>query len=502
MNTPHPGRITVVGAGMVAHRFVEQLIARAPLAPWSVTVIGDEPYLPYDRVHLSDFFADASPADLALNPTVWDDERVTLITGDAVTAIDRDAARVTTKSGLTSDYDHLVLATGSWAWTPRAEGTDLPGVFNYRTMDDVIAMKEWAETRSAQLGRALRGVVVGGGLLGLEAGAALQGLGAHATVVEFADRLMNVQLDDGGGEALRVLINGLGMDIRTSTGATALGAAPDGPVATMALSDESELPADIVVFSTGIRPRDRIAREAGLAIGERGGVVVGPTCRTSDHAVWAIGECASFEGETTGLVAPGNAMADVVVGQLLGGDGVYATPADGASLKGVGVDAASFGDVFALAPGALEVTFADPVARTYKKLVVSDDAKILLGGVFVGDTSLYPSLRPMLGRALGADPSAFLAPEGGAPVPSADLPDDVIVCSCVNVTAGTIREAVTVHGCMDVAAVKECTKAGTICVRALLDVASRTLRPCARREVAHLHRGRLNPRQGPRLCDL
>ncbi|ACZ23181.1 assimilatory nitrite reductase (NAD(P)H) large subunit precursor [Sanguibacter keddieii DSM 10542] len=457
------GRIVVVGGGMVAHRFAEHLCQRSPDGGWTLTVIGDEPLVPYDRVHLSEFFTGRTPDDLALAREPWSDPRVTLVTGDAVASLDLAGQTVTTRSGRVEAYDELVLATGSWAWTPRTDGTDLPGVFTYRTMADVVALEEWVRLRTEKLGRPLAGAVVGGGVLGLEAAAALQALGTSATVVEFSDRLMSVQLDPGGGEALRVLVGDLGMDVRTSTGATRLGAGGDGAVATMDLSDGSSVPADVVVFSTGVRPRDRVAREAGLAVGERGGVVVGPTCRTSDPAVWAIGECASYEGECTGLVAPGNAMAEVVVDQLLGGTKTYETFPEGTRLKGVGVEAAAFGDVFALTPGALEVTFADPVAKTYKKLVVSDDAKTLLGGVFVGDVALYPSLRPMLGRPLGADPSAFLAPEGGAGVPSLEVPDDVVVCSCANVTAGTVRGAVTEHGCASVGEVKTCTKAGTVC---------------------------------------
>lgn len=453
---------------MVAHRLAEQLVARTSFQRWSLTVIGDEPYLPYDRVHLSEFFGGRSPYELAMAPEVWDNERIDLVTGDAVASIDRDAQSVTTASGRSFDYDHLVLATGSWAWTPRTEGTDLPGVFSYRTMADVVGLRDFVAARSETLGRPLRGVVVGGGVLGLEAASALQDLGAHATVVEFADRLMNVQLDDGGGEALRVLIRDMGVDVRTATGATRVGPSDDNAVGSLDLSDDSTLPADVVVFSTGIRPRDRLARESGLATGERGGVVIGPTCRTSDPSIWAIGEVASFDGECAGLVAPGNAMADVVASQLLGNTETYSPAAQGTKLKGVthngaDIEAASFGDVFALSPGALEVMFTDPIAKTYKKLVVSDDAQTLLGGVFVGDAALYSSLRPMLGRALGADPSAFLAPEGGAGIPTTDLPDDVIVCSCANVTAGTVREAVTEHGCTSVAEVKTCTKAGTIC---------------------------------------
>ncbi|GIG27708.1 nitrite reductase large subunit [Cellulomonas marina] len=448
---------------MVAHRFVESWLRRAPEDGWSLTVLGDEPYLPYDRVHLSEHVGGRTVEDLAMAPAVWDDPRVVLRTGDAVAAVDREARTVRTASGSVHPYDTLVLATGSWAWTPRAEGTDLPGVFSYRTLDDLRGLMAWVRDRGAALGRSVRGVVVGGGVLGLEAAAALQTLGAQAAVVEFADRLMAVQLDAGGGEALRVLVDDLGMEVRTGAAAQRLVAGPDGAVARAELSTGDVLDADVVVFSTGVRPRDRLARESGLAVGERGGVVVGPTCRTSDPAVWAIGECASFEGECAGLVAPGNAMADVVVDRLLGGTAVHSRSAEGTKLKGVGIDAASFGDVLGLTPGALEVTFADPVAKTYKKLVVSDDARTLLGGVFVGDIDLYSRLRPLLGRPLGADPAAFLTPEGAGGAPQTELPDDVVVCSCANVTAGTIRGAVSEHGCTSVGEVKACTKAGTVC---------------------------------------
>jgi nitrite reductase (NADH) large subunit len=471
------GRVVVVGAGMVAHRFADQLCRRSA-APWRMTVIGDEPFAPYDRVHLSDVFAGRADADLVLDPAPWEDPRVELVVGDRVVALDREQRVVRTVSGREVPYDTLVLATGSWSWVPRTEGTDLPGVLGYRTLEDLAALRTWVADRSAALGRPLRGAVVGGGVLGLEAAAALRTLDVRPTVVEFADRLMAVQLDAGGGEALRVLVTGLGIEVRTSTAATRVVAAPDGTVGALELSTGDTLPADVVVYSTGIRPRDRLAREAGLAVGERGGVLVGPTCRTSDPAVWAIGECASHDGECAGLVAPGNAMADVVVDRLCGGEAVYAKSPDGTQLKGVGVDAASFGDVLGLTPGALEVTFADPVARTYRKLVVSDDAQVLLGGVFVGDIALYSSLRPLLGRPLGADPSAFLAPEGGAAPAQAELPDDVVLCSCSNVSAGTVRAAVTEHGCTSVGEVKACTRAGTVCgscVPLLTTVVNRTL---------------------------
>ncbi|MCL6423735.1 nitrite reductase large subunit NirB [Brachybacterium sp. JHP9] len=449
---------------MTGHRFAARLQAQDPDGQWQLTVIGEEPEKPYDRVHLSNWFTRQDASMLTLDAAVWDDPRTTLVTGDEVLSLDLAARTVTCASGAVHPYDRLVLATGSWAWSPRAEGKDLPGAFNYRTVADLEHMAAWVRSRGEQLGRPLTGVVVGGGVLGLEAAAALQNLGADSTVVEFADRLMSVQLDSGGGEMLRLLVQDRGIHVRTGVGATAFHPAEDGAMGEAELTDGSRIDADVVVFSTGIRPRDGVGREAGLAIAERGGIIVGETCQTSDPHVWAIGECASFEGVCAGLIAPGNDMADVVVDRFLGGSRVHKRLNDGTKLKGVDVDAASFGDVNALTADALEVSFVDPVNRKYRKLVMSDDAKILLGGVFVGDIDLYSQLRPMIGRELGADPSAVIAPEGGADaMAGAELPDDAIVCSCNNVEAGAIRHAVNEQGCHTLGAVKECTSAGTVC---------------------------------------
>ena len=460
-----PGtRIVVIGGGMTGHRFAARMQSQDPAGDWTLTVIGEETQQPYDRVHLSDWFGHRRAEMLALDTGVWADPRITLVTGDAAESLDRSAHTITCASGTVHEYDRLVLATGSWAWAPRAEGKDLPGTFSYRTVDDVESLAAWVAERGEALGREVRGVVVGGGVLGLEAAAALQDLGAHSTVVEFADRLMAVQLDDGGGEMLRLLIQDKGIEVRTGVGATAFRPAEDGAIGTAELTDGSELPADVVVFSTGIRPRDRIGREAGLAVGERGGIVVGESCQTSDPDIWAIGECASFDGVCAGLIAPGNDMADVVADRFLGGTRTHQRGEDGTKLKGVGVDAAAFGDVNAMTPDALEVSFVDPVHRQYRKLVMSDDATTLLGGVFVGDIALYSQLRPMTGRALGADPSAVIAPEGaGDALAGAEMPDDAVICSCNNVSAGTVRHAVNEQGCHTIGAIKECTTAGTVC---------------------------------------
>jgi len=483
--TATPARLVVVGGGMVAHRLVESLCARQEdRADWHVTVLAEEPRAPYDRVALTSYFAGRDPADLALgDPGLWRDPRVTLRRGERAVSIDRQARTVTTQSGATHGYDHLVLATGSAPFVPPVEGSDLTGCFVYRTIDDVAALREHVERLKADRGdgRPLVGAVVGGGLLGLEAAGALQALGATSHVVEFAPRLMPLQVDEGGGEALRRLVEGLGVTVHVATRTTRVLPRREGPgtgavgameLAPAADGDAWRLAVDVVVFAAGVRPRDELARAAGLDVGPRGGVAVDDTCRTGDPRVWAVGEVACIGGRCLGLVAPGYAMAEIVVDRLLGGGATFPGADLSTKLKLLGVDVASFGDAQGTTAGALSVVLADPVAGVYKKLVLSDDARTLLGGVLVGDASAYAALRPLLGSAPGGDPVSWLLPEGlldgadgaaGGRPGTAALPDEAGVCSCNAVSAGAIRDAVRTGGCTDLGAVTACTRAGTSC---------------------------------------
>ncbi len=456
--------LVVVGGGMVAQRLVEALRARDTDGAWRVTVLAEEPRAPYDRVALTSYFSrtDATALELG-DPDLWRDPLVTLRRGVAVTAIDRAARTVQVTRGEAIAYDHLVLATGSSAAVPPIEGTGHGGVYVYRTIDDVAALKGYVQGRFADLGRPLRGAVIGGGLLGLEAAGALQAMGVDSTVVEFAPRLMPIQVDEGGGQALDRLISALGVTIRTGTATKRIGATR-GQVSSMTFSDDSRIDVDVVVLATGVRARDELARAIELPVGERGGVVVDDTCLTGDPTISAIGEVACIGGRVWGLVAPGYSMAETVADRLLGGQARFPGADTATKLKLLGVDVASFGDAFATTPGSLEIVYADPVAGVYKKLVLSDDARTLRGGILVGDASAYASLRPLLGRELGGDPAAYLLPEGASGgAPGGDLPDDATVCSCNNVDAGTIRRSVCEGGCGDLGALKACTKAGTSC---------------------------------------
>jgi nitrite reductase (NADH) large subunit len=453
---------------MVGHRLVEALRARDTDGEWRIVVFGEETRPAYDRVALSSYFEGVSDAELSLvGEGLYADEAVELRLGERVVGVDRDARVVRTASGRRHGYDALVLATGSYPFVPPVPGADLPGCFVYRTLDDLDAIRAAALASVQAPGPGRRsGVVVGGGLLGLEAARALRLLGLSPQVVEIAPRLMPVQVDSGGGALLRKLVEDLGVAVRTGVSVRSIGPGPRGRGLVATLSDGVELDADLVVFSAGIRPSDALARLIGLPVAERGGVLVNEHCRTADDRVYAIGECAALAGRTYGLVAPGYAMAEVVADRLLGGSAAV-TDADldtSTKLKLLGVDVASFGDAHASSEGALEVVVDDPVSGSYQKLVVSENGargRTLLGGILVGDASRYGTLRPLVGRALPADPVALIAP-GGVELGADALPDSAQVCSCNAVTKGALREAIA-GGAHDVPALKVCTRAGTSC---------------------------------------
>jgi nitrite reductase (NADH) large subunit len=451
--------LIVIGNGMVGHHCVEQLIEQGALERYQVHVFGEERQRAYDRVHLSEYFGGRDAESLALGePDLYSRHGVHLHLGAQVLEIDRARKEVVTVAGRHA-YDRLVLATGSYPFVPPIPGAEGNSRLVYRTLDDLDAIR-------AAAGNAKRGVVVGGGLLGLEAANALKSLGLEAHVVEFAPRLMPVQLDAEGGAALKARIEALGVGVHLSR-ATQEIVAGEEYAYRMNFNDGEFLETDLIVFSAGIRPQDALGRSAGLEIAARGGVVVDNDCRTNDPQIFAIGECASWNGSIFGLVAPGYSMARSVAAQLAGADYTPFTGADmSTKLKLLGVDVGSIGDAHAATPGAKSYRFIDEASASYRRLVVSADGKHVLGAVLVGDNSYYDTLLQYAqnGIALPKDPSGLILPQSeGAPTLGADaLPDSATICSCHNVSKGAVCCQVEA-GITDLGDLKAATKAATGC---------------------------------------
>jgi len=456
-------KILMIGHGMVGHKFIESVLEQAG-DDIELTILAEEPHLAYDRVHLTEYFSGKSVKDLSLCRSDFADAYgIDLRLNTKAVEIDQLHKTVTTSQGDVLSFDKLILATGSYAFVPPIPGNDRQNCFVYRTIEDLDAI------RAASL-NAKTGVVIGGGLLGLEAAKALRDLNLETHVVEFAPRLMAVQIDDLGGRVLRSKIEDLGVKVHTQKATSSIEDG-DSTQHVMKFGDGSVLETDIILFSAGIRPRDELARQSGLLIGERGGIIINDYCQTSHPDIYAIGECALGDNKIYGLVAPGYDMARIAAKHVLGQESHAFAGADmSTKLKLMGVDVASIGDAHAMSPGALSYFYADEAAQVYKKIVVSADKTKLLGAVLVGCAKEYSDLLQMMlnGLSVPEQPESLIMPgfdqstskSGGSGIEL--RVDSATICSCNNVSKADICSAID-GGATSLGALKKCTQAATAC---------------------------------------
>ncbi|MGB2129559.1 MAG: nitrite reductase large subunit NirB [Flavicella sp.] len=435
--------VLVVGNGMVGYKFCEKFVAAGVASGYKIIVFGEEPRPAYDRVHLSEYFADQNAERLSMAPRAWYEENgITLITNERVIDIDRGAKSITTVSDTSYSYDYLVLATGSSAFVPPIPGIEKEGVFVYRTIEDLDATMAYVAKLKSE-GTAKNAAILGGGLLGLEAGKAILDMDLSASVVEFAPRLMPRQLDNDASKVLQGKLENLGIEVLLSKATKSIKG--DTFITGMDFGHGDELNVDMLLVSAGIRPRDELAKSCGLEVGERGGILVSNDMKTSDPSIYAIGECALLNQMIYGLVAPGYDMAGIAVGQIIGEEKLMPSSIDmSTKLKLSGIDVASFGDALNEEGEGVDIVFENKFQGIYKKIVVSKDGKLLLGGILVGDASDYNMLHQIFlnGMPIPENPEDLILGARGGNAESfgsvLDLPDTAVVCSCEAVSKGDI----------------------------------------------------------------
>ncbi|HVU04198.1 MAG TPA: nitrite reductase large subunit NirB [Polyangiaceae bacterium] len=477
-------RLVVVGHGVVSHAFCENLFDGDSAGEYRVTVIGEEPLPAYDRVRLTSYFDTRDPKDLELaDPAVYEERGARLRLATKVARIDRQRRVVVTTDNDVVPYDVLVLATGSSPFVPPVPGMEKPGVFVYRTIQDLEALLSYSRGAKSA-------AVIGGGLLGLEAAKAVKELGLETHVVEFAPRLMPRQLDAGGADVLLRKITEL--DVTVHLGKATARVHGTERAQGLRFADGSRLDVDMIIVSAGIRPRDELARDSGIEVGERGGIVVGDTLRTSDPYVYAIGECALHRGVIYGLAGPGREMARALADHLVSGTGSFTGGDTSTKLKLLGVDVASIGDPFADALSGRAIVFSDLVRGVYKKMALSADGKLLLGAVLVGDAAQYGALlhAAKSGCPLSAAPEELLLGTRLAST-GTDLPGTAQVCSCNDVTKDELCAAIRDEGASTVADLRRCTRATSGCGGCAPLVA----------DVLRAELEALGKAQKPRLCE-
>ncbi len=366
--------LVVIGNGMAAARFADELSARA-LGRYAVAVVGEEPRLAYNRVLLSSVLAgEVASSDIELKPQAWwRDRGITLRYGCRATAIDPTARTVALADGQSLPFSRLVLATGSQPIRPQIPGMALPGVITFRDIGDI-----WTIWHRAGAGD--RVVVIGGGLLGLEAAYGLAKAGARVTVLHLMDRLMERQLDAQAARMLQRAVEAMGIEVVLEADTAEISG--EHRVEGVTLKDGRTIAADAVVVAIGIRPSADLARDAGIAV--KRGIVVDDALETSTAGIHAIGECAEHRGICYGLVEPAHEQARVLADRLAGREAHYAGSVLATNLKVSGVSVFSAGD-FLGAEGTEEILLSDPGRGIYKKLVVADGR--LIGAVLFGDTA-------------------------------------------------------------------------------------------------------------------
>lgn len=460
-------KIIVVGNGMVGFKFCEKFISKPGQEKYQITVFGEEPRRAYDRVHLSEYFAGKTADDLSLSTTEWYEENnIILNTSELITDINREEKTIHTHLEKTHHYDYLVLATGSAAFVPPIDGVEKEGVFVYRTIEDLDAIMAYAQ--KIKIKGATEAAVLGGGLLGLEAAKAVRDLGLNPHVVEFAPRLMPRQLDKGASDMLQSKIEELNINVHLNKSTQYIDG--EDKITGMMFEEKELLKVDMLVISAGIKPRDELGKACGLEIGVRGGIVVNNKMQTSDPNIFAIGEVALYNHMIYGLVAPGYEMADVAAEQILEGDKTMRESIDmSTQLKLIGVEVASFGDPFIENESVTAIVYQNKLTGVYKRINVTKDSKKLLGGILVGDSSDYNSLFQIYSNAmkLPENPEDLIlgarGGEGSTMGSALDLPDTAVICSCENVTKGSICGSIEDGSCQNLSDVIKTTKATTGC---------------------------------------
>jgi len=364
-------RYVIVGNGVTGITAAAELAGRRA---GTIEVYAGEPYPYYFRPQLPSFVAKEIPEErLYARPPSWYAERgIKVHLASPVRQLLPDRKHILLADGTEIPYDRLLLATGSRPFIPPVDGVDKVGVFALRTLDDALAIREYAA-------RCKEAVVVGGGLLGLEAARALNGLGLSVTVLEFAPRLLPRQLDEEGAAVFRRLVENLGIQVVLSAETTTI--LGDEAVRGVALRDGRELPAQMVLFATGVRANTDLATGAGLEVDR--GIVVDERMRTSAPDVYAAGDVASFNGRSWAIIPQARAQAQVAAANMAGEEAAYEEIVPSTTLKVVGTDLTSCGTVVPEGEGFVEIRYADPEAGLYRKVVLKDG--VAVGAAVLGD---------------------------------------------------------------------------------------------------------------------
>lgn len=459
----HKLKLVVIGNGMTSYGFAKELVSLGAIDKLELTIIGEEPRPAYDRVHLTELFSGKNPEDLLLATADWYAEHgIELITEEKINSIDRGNHKLIAESGKEFSYDQCVLATGSKPFVPPIEGAELPKVFVYRTVEDLAKIRECAKSCQSA-------AVMGGGLLGLEAAKALYDLGLKTEVFEMAPALMPRQLDADCGALLKKEIESLGVQIHLLRKTERISQIADQ--LEIGFENHDSISTDMLVISAGIHPRDELAKESGLECGPRGGIAIDEHLQTNDPCVYSIGECAAYQGKIYGLVGPCYKMAQTLaqnISDMINGI-EFSTKFEGASeaaqLKLMGVEVSTLGTPIGQQDDCVLITkIAENASRTLML-----QRRRVVGAIGVGPwpereqiSNLITTRKKVSSRQISRFQETAQIWHDHQPISVADWEETATVCSCLNISRGTLTAAIQQEHC-DLESLAAITGASTVC---------------------------------------
>ncbi|MCD4741107.1 MAG: FAD-dependent oxidoreductase [Desulfobacteraceae bacterium] len=361
----------IIGNGVAGTTAAEKIRKNDPHG--RITIVTDETIPFYSRIRLPDYVAGITDRQsLIIKEDKWyKDQSIDLKTGITITDIDHVNKQATDQTGNVLEYDSLLIAAGSKSFIPPIEGNTKDNVFALRTFGD-------AENIAQSIGNARNAVLIGGGLLGLEAAYALIKKGLDVTVVEFFDRLLPRQMDNQGALLLKEMLEELGFKFRLD--AKTKEVRGDKAVTGVELESGEVLPADILLFSAGVRSNLDLPIKLGLEIDR--GVIVDAHMETSLDGVYAAGDVAQFE-EINFCIWPEAQEQGIVAGSnMAGGTEAFEAIVPSNRLKVAGIDLGSAGNIDSEDALENEIEKSDKV---YRKLVKKNGE--LVGCIMLGNTA-------------------------------------------------------------------------------------------------------------------
>lgn len=383
-------KVVIIGFSLAGYTASRYILMNAPETEIEVFNEDRYPYYPHPSLY-GVLSGEASIESILLHPAKWYEEKgIKLHLGVSVKSIKAEDKEIVLNNGERVSYDKLLLANGARPFIPPLKGADKKGVFALRTIDDALTIREYAKGKK-------NAVVIGGGLLGLETSDALGKLGLKTTVIEFAPWLLPRQIDREGSDILIGEFEKRGVKI--SCGAQTEEIIGDTRVSGVKVKDGDTIPAELVIFATGIRSNIELPKESGINVNR--GVIVDDHLRTNVEDIYAAGDITEHKGRVYGIIPATTEQAQIAAANIIGKETVYKGTVASNILKVAGLDLASIGLVNPETKEYEQIRKMDAEKGLYKKIVLKDGK--IVGSILIGDRKSFKPITDIITEGINVE---------------------------------------------------------------------------------------------------